>query len=212
MKMKKIRIVLATHNQGKVQELKKIIANPDIEIMTLGDFPEIAEIAETGSTFEANALLKAQAVANATGLISIADDSGLIVDALNGAPGVYSARYGEDWGQLPGESHDQRNIRKLLAELNEFPDAPRDCKFITVIAAVKPTGETLLATGEWLGKILDKPRGSNGFGYDPVFYDPQLKKSAAELSQEEKNSRSHRGKAAINLMKDLPTFLMDATS
>lgn len=205
--MKTVKIVLATHNKGKVEEIRNIMAELNIEILTLDDFPEICPVEETGSTFEENAILKAQSVAKASRLISIADDSGLVVKALNGAPGIYSARYGDDWEEIAGETKDQRNIRKLLSELNKVDS--RDCKFVTAIAAAKPDGKLLVAKGEWHGLVLNAPQGHNGFGYDPVFYDPQLKKSAAQMSGSEKNARSHRGKAIANLLKTLPDFVHD---
>ena len=155
------------------------------------DFPEIEE---TGTTFEQNALLKAHAVADTLGLPALADDSGLEVDALNGAPGVYSARYGLDIPALPGENDDARNNRKLLAALAGVPH-PRTGRFRCCMALARPGRPDLTVHGVWEGHIADAPSGGNGFGYDPLFFDPELGRISAELTREEKNARSHRGKA-----------------
>lgn len=202
--MKK-KIVLATRNNGKVRELNSLLATSDIEAISLNDFSEIGEIEETGDTFEKNALLKARFVARKTGLPSLADDSGICVDAIDGAPGVYSARYGDDWEKIEGETRDERNIRKLMAATARAEN--RKCRFATVMAAALPTGEEIVARGEWEGELLTAPRGKNGFGYDPVFLDPELGKTAAELSGAEKNARSHRGKAVRAMLEKLPAFL-----
>lgn len=201
------RIVLATSNQGKVRELAESLADRGYIVYGLDEFPQIGEIEENGTSFVENALIKARAVAAATGLPAIADDSGLVVQALDGAPGIYSARFGQDWEYLPGESRDGRNIRKLLHVLRDVPKQKRDAKFVTAMAAVLPTGEETTTFGEWHGRILETPRGHNGFGYDPVFFDEELGKAAAELTQEEKNSRSHRGKALRAMLEKLPVFL-----
>lgn len=205
--MKKQRIALATRNPGKVAEIGKLLASTGIGIVGLEELPGIGEIAETGVTFAENALLKARHVAAASGLIAIADDSGLVVDALFGAPGIYSARYGDDWEPLPGESRDQRNIRKLLHNMRAIPAVERACHFETAIVAVAPTGEELLASGQWPGSVLFAPRGKNGFGYDPVFLDPQSGKSAAELAPGIKNTVSHRARALARLLEQWPDFL-----
>ncbi|MDR3361921.1 MAG: RdgB/HAM1 family non-canonical purine NTP pyrophosphatase [Desulfovibrio sp.] len=202
--MKTHRIVLATQNAGKVRELTELFAQSraghGMEVLGLKAFPDIADIEETGTTFEENALLKARCVTKATGLVSVADDSGLVVDCLSGAPGVHSARYADDWQALPGESRDARNIRKLLHTLEDVPPRDRACRFVSCIAAVKPDGAEMTVAGVWEGVALESPRGENGFGYDPVFFDPTCGKSAAELSGEEKNARSHRGKALRALL------------
>lgn len=205
--MNKERVVLATRNRGKLAEFGKLLASSGIEIVGLDDFAEIGEIAETGTTFAENALLKARHAASATGLIALADDSGLVVDALCGAPGIYSARYGADWQSLPGESIDQRNMRKLLHEMRAIPAPERGCHFETAIAAVAPTGEELVTTGQWPGFVLLAPQGENGFGYDPVFFDPQSGKSAAELSPAAKNAVSHRSRALAQLLQQWPDFM-----
>lgn len=204
------RAVLATANTGKIAELAAELAPLGVEILPLSAFPDLPEVEETGQTFAENALLKARAAAKGTGLLAIADDSGLIVDALNGAPGVRSARYGEDWEALPGETRDQRNIRKLLHEMRPYAIGDRACRFVTVIAAVSPNGAELICQGGWEGVLLESPLGTNGFGYDPVFWDTHLNKSAAQLSREEKNAVSHRGKAVRELAAQWPLFAQQA--
>lgn len=200
-------IVLATRNQGKIAELSQPFGELGYEVRGLGDFPSIGEVEETGNTFAENALLKARAVAAATGLIAIADDSGIVVDALGGAPGIYSARYGDDWEAIEGESRDARNIRKLLHAMRKVPDGQRQACFKTVIAASSPEGEYLLAEGEWPGIVIASPLGTDGFGYDPVFWDPRLGKTAAQLKKEEKNAVSHRGQAVNALIQAWPEFV-----
>lgn len=207
-KTQRQRIVLATHNAGKVRELAEPLAHFGVEVLGLAEAcPEIAEIEETGTTFEENALIKARCVAGITGLVSVADDSGLEVDALGGAPGVYSARYSDDWPGLPGESRDQRNIRKLLHELADVPEGKRDCRFVSCMAAVRPDGAETTVRGLWEGRLLTTPRGENGFGYDPLFFDPRIGRAAAELSRDEKNARSHRGNALRALLARWPEFM-----
>ena len=201
------RVVLATRNAGKIAELAGPLSAFGVELVGLDAFPEIGDIVEDGATFEENALIKARAVAKATGLTAIADDSGLMVDALAGAPGVYSARYADDWEMLPGENRDGRNIRKLLHALEDVPAERRGCRFVTVMAAVRPDGRELTVRGEWPGSLLTSPRGSNGFGYDPVFFDADIGRAAAELTREEKTARSHRGRAAAALLKRWPGFM-----
>ena len=194
------RVVLATRNAGKIAELAGPLSAFGVDLVGLDAFPEIGEIVEDGATFEENALIKARAVARATGLTAIADDSGLMVDALGGAPGVYSARYADDWELIPGENRDGRNIRKLLDAMKGVPEDRRACHFVTVMAAVRPDGRELTVRGEWPGTLLKSPRGENGFGYDPVFFDAAIGRTAAELTREEKTARSHRGRAAAALL------------
>lgn len=201
------RVVLATRNAGKIAELAVPLGAFGVVLVGLEDFPDIGEIEEDGATFEENALIKARAVALATGLVSVADDSGLVVEALGGAPGVHSARYADDWEFLPGENRDQRNIRKLLHAMREVPEARRVCHFVTVMAAVRPDGRELCVRGEWPGQLLTAPRGTNGFGYDPVFFDPAIGRTAAELAREEKTARSHRGRAAAELLARWREFM-----
>lgn len=207
MAEEKQRIVLATHNAGKVRELAGPLAGFGVEVIGLEAFPLIEDIEETGTTFEENALIKARAVAGITGLVSVADDSGLMVEALDGRPGVYSARYSDDWQSLSGESRDQRNIRKLLHELADVPESRRACCFVSCMAAVKPGGGEMVARGIWEGRLLAAPRGENGFGYDPVFFDPLINKTAAQLSREEKTARSHRGNALRALLARWEVFM-----
>lgn len=201
-------IVLATRNRGKIRELATPLSKFTSNLITLRDMSEIPKVKETGSDFESNAFLKAHFVALYTGYVTIADDSGLIVDALNGAPGVYSARYSVGLPPIsPEESRDEKNIRKLLANLRDIPEDQRTARFVTVMMACSVGGDTLIARGEWEGKILEEPRGTGGFGYDPVFFDPTLGCTAAELSLEEKQQHSHRGKALRELLRQLPEFL-----
>lgn len=203
----KLRVVLATHNAGKIRELADPLADFGIEVVGLSHFPEIGEIEETGTTFEENALIKARAVCAATGLVAVADDSGLEVDALDKGPGVYSARYSNDWESLPGESVDQRNMRKLLFELRDVPQARRSCRFVSCMVAVHPDGRELVVRGTWEGRILEEPLGENGFGYDPLLWDESIRKSAAQLTRDEKNARSHRGNALRALLARWSDFM-----
>lgn len=199
-------LILATRNQGKVRELREPLARFGFDVQSLpDDFPEVAE---TGSTFEENALIKAHAVADALGVPAVADDSGIEVDALGGAPGVYSARYSLDWPEAEGESTDQRNNRKLLASLEGVPAERRTARFRCCMALVYPPSwlnrpADLVVSGAWEGSIADAPSGSNGFGYDPLFLDPASGRTGAELSREEKMARSHRGKALARLLEEL---------
>ncbi len=200
------RVVLATGNKGKIAELAVPLRALGIEVLGLADFPDLPEVEESGSTFAENALLKARTVASATGLVTVADDSGLCVDALGGAPGVHSARYSDDMPALPDESRDARNIRKLLSALRSVEEGKRSGRFVCVMAAARPDGTSITAEGTWEGRILDAPRGSNGFGYDPVFYIPGLDRAVAELSREEKMRISHRANALKKLLELWPAF------
>lgn len=199
-------LILATRNQGKVKELRDPLARFGFDVKSLPeDFPEVAE---TGSTFEENALIKAHAVADALDVPAVADDSGIEVDALGGAPGVYSARYSRDWPEVAGESTDARNNRKLLTELEGVPAERRTARFRCCMAMVYPSSwknapADIVVSGAWEGSIVDKPSGSNGFGYDPLFLDPESGRTGAELSREEKMARSHRGKALAKLLEVL---------
>lgn len=202
---KAVKIALATRNKGKIAELEKALREHGFEPVSLLDLPDLPDPEETGATFAENALIKAAAMARATRMPAIADDSGLMVEALAGAPAVYSARFADDWQSLPGESRDQRNIRKLLHLMRAKSN--RACKFVAVMACVLPCGKELTTKGEWAGYLLPEPVGVNGFGYDPVFLDPELGLSAAQLTKVEKNMRSHRGKACRELLTKLPQFL-----
>ena len=194
------QVVLATRNNGKIKELNALLAPLGISVRGLADFPDIGEIPETGETFLDNARIKARAVCQATGLVSIADDSGLCVDALSGAPGVYSARFSGE------NATDAGNNAKLLAALVHVPERDRTCRFVSVVVAASPDGRELVAEGVWEGRVLPALAGNGGFGYDPLFFDPTAGKSAAEMTPEEKNARSHRGKALAGLVADWPGF------
>ena len=182
-----MKVVLASHNAKKITEMRAILSQMGVEVLSQRDVGVDLEPEETGTTFEENSLLKAQAVMEASGLPAIADDSGLCVDALNGAPGVYSARYG-------GEGLDDTGRYRLLLE-NMRGQMPRTAKFVSVITCCFPNGDVLTARGECPGTIAFAPQGEGGFGYDPVFFVPPLKKTFAQLTAEEKNAISHRGKA-----------------
>ena len=190
-----MKLILATKNEHKVEEFQRILAPLGWQVIPQDAVcPPDLDIEETGKTFAENAYLKAMGIYRATGLPTVADDSGLCVDALNGAPGVYSARYGLDIPALPGENDDARNNRKLLAALAGVPH-PRTGRFRCCMALARPGRPDLTVHGVWEGHIADAPSGGNGFGYDPLFFDPELGRISAELTREEKNARSHRGKA-----------------
>jgi XTP/dITP diphosphohydrolase len=195
-------IVLATGNAGKIRELSALLAEyvPGIRVLGLADFPEIGDIQETGTTFEENARIKAMAVAAATGMVAVADDSGLSVDALGGAPGVYSARYSG------ADATDEKNVVKLLGALADVPDAQRGCHFACVMLAVTPGGQELIGRGAWQGRVTHAPAGNGGFGYDPVFFDEELGLTAAEMDAQVKNGRSHRGLAVRDMLHGWPEF------
>ncbi len=202
-----IQVVLATRNQGKVKELQALLAGYDVEVLGLDRFPQVGEIEETGDTFEENARIKAQAVSSVTGLIALADDSGIVVDALAGAPGVHSARYSGE------KATDDTNNAKLLQALDGLPPARRTCRFVSVVVAHAPHsegGRELVAEGAWEGVVGLAPKGGGGFGYDPLFIDPDLGRTAAELTRDEKNARSHRGKALRKLLANWPAFAENA--
>ena len=185
-----MKLVLATKNAGKVVEFRRILAEfgaTNLEVVGLDTFPEIGEIEETGKTFEENSLLKARTVCKLTGFAALADDSGICVDALNGAPGLYSARY--------SGMGDAANNEKLLLELRDVPEEQRGAYFICVAAYVRPDGFEQVEEGRFYGKIMHQIKGTGGFGYDPLFQPDGLNCSSAELSAEEKDAISHRGKA-----------------
>ncbi|BDV43372.1 non-canonical purine NTP pyrophosphatase [Geotalea uraniireducens] len=190
-------LVIATRNKGKMREIAELLAGMEITLLSPDDFAEFPEVAEDGETFEENAVKKARSAVVATGLPSLADDSGLIVPLLGGRPGVFSARFARE-GASDGENND-----KLLAELTGFPLAARNASFCCVIALCFPGGECLIFRGELAGMILDQPHGNGGFGYDPLFYVADQGKTLAELPSEVKNRISHRGKALAELKKYL---------
>jgi XTP/dITP diphosphohydrolase len=186
---------MASGNAGKIREISRLLEGLGVEVVAQSEFG-VVDADETGSTFAENSLLKARHAALATGLPAVADDSGLVVDALDGAPGVYSARY-----SAPGAT-DDRNIDKLLGALKDTATASRGAAFHCVATFVMSDQDTpLIGGGEWRGSILTARQGNGGFGYDPVFLDPESGKSAAELTAEEKNARSHRGKALRQLVE-----------
>ncbi|MEW6727186.1 XTP/dITP diphosphatase [Desulforudis sp. 1088] len=190
------RLVLATRNAGKVRELAALLGPLGVEVVSLADYPEIGEIPEEGDTFQENAIFKAREVARLTGETALADDSGLEVDALNGAPGVYSARFAGE------PKSDAANNAKLLRLLTGLPPEKRTARFRCVMALAVPDGRVYTAEETSEGIILDAPRGDNGFGYDPLFYVEEFGKTFAELDLTTKNRISHRGRA-LRKVKDL---------
>ncbi|MBP1043899.1 ribonuclease PH [Vagococcus sp. BWB3-3] len=194
-------ILVATRNPGKAQEFAALLSEKGYQIKTLLDFPEIPDVEETGATFEANARLKAETIAKQFNCLVLADDSGLLVDALNGQPGVYSARFAGE-----GKS-DSANNAKLLHELTGVPAEKRTGRFHCTLVLAKPNKESLVVSGELEGSILSIPRGDNGFGYDPLFYVPAKGQSMAELSQQEKNKISHRALAIQALGQEWDNWL-----
>lgn len=184
-------IVLATRNRHKGEELTALLGDLNIRIRTLADFPDAPEVEEDGVTCEANAIKKATEIARATGLTAVADDTGLEVDALGGRPGVYAARYAGE-----GATYED-NCRKLIQELSGVPRERRTARFITVAAIAVPGEPAQVASGSLEGTITEAPAGSGGFGYDPVFYVPEVGATLAEISTEQKNRISHRAKAFL---------------
>ncbi len=194
-----MKLVLASQNQKKLKEMSQILGELGIEVCLQSEVGVSIDVEETGTTFEENSLLKAKAVMEATGLPAIADDSGLCVDALNGAPGVYSARYG-------GEGLDDVGRYRLLLE-NMRGQTPRTARFVSVITCCFPTGEVITARGECEGTIAYAPQGEGGFGYDPIFFIPNLRKTFSQLTADEKNAISHRGVALEVFKEKLQVFL-----
>jgi XTP/dITP diphosphohydrolase len=194
-------IVLASSNPGKVREINQLLATLDLHVQPQSEFGVI-DAEETGLTFVENAILKARNAAQHTGLPAIADDSGIEVDALNGAPGIYSARFAGD------NASDQQNLEKLLAELEGMPEAQRSARFqcLMVFMAHANDPTPVICQGTWEGRILTAARGDNGFGYDPVFYVPTHDCSSAELSADVKNALSHRGQALRQLVTALQHY------
>ena len=194
-----MKMVLASKNQKKMKEMNEILSGMGVEVCLQSDVGIDIDVEETGTTFEENSLLKAKAVMEASGLPAIADDSGLCVDCLNGAPGVYSARYG-------GEGLSDEDRYRMLLE-NMRGQMTRTAKFVSVITCCFPNGDVLTARGECPGTIAYAPMGEGGFGYDPVFFVPELKKTFAQLTAEEKNAISHRGKALEAFKVKLEEYL-----
>ena len=193
------KIVIASHNQKKIEEMRRILEQAGLEIEILGtdQFPDLADVEETGSTFAANAMLKAHYVSGATGLPAVADDSGLCVDALNGMPGILSAR----WAGKHGE--DRANLELLLRQVAHIPRKRRGASFVCAVAYCEPGGREFIVEGSMNGEIIDSPRGENGFGYDPIFVPMGHMVTSAELSSQEKDAISHRGHALKAFVKQL---------
>jgi XTP/dITP diphosphohydrolase len=190
-----VKLLLATRNPGKLVELRRMLTGFDV--VGLSDVPEFPEAPETGATFAENAVAKARDAAAATGLPSVADDSGLAVDALNGMPGVLSAR----WNGRHGD--DQANLDLLLAQIADVPDERRGAAFVCAAALVVPGGPETVVHGEWTGTLTRAPRGTNGFGYDPIFVPEGETRTSAELSPAEKDAASHRARALRALLPHL---------
>jgi XTP/dITP diphosphohydrolase len=200
-----VRLLLATRNAGKLAELRRLLesAVPGVEVVGLQDVPDYPEAPETGATFEENALLKAREAVRYTGLPAVADDSGLTVDALNGMPGVLSAR----WSGRHGD--DGANTALLLGQVADVPDERRGAGFVCAAALVTPDGTERVIEREWRGRLDREKRGANGFGYDPVFVPEGLDVTSAELPPEEKDARSHRGQAFAALVPVIAEVLGD---
>lgn len=199
------RVVLATRNTGKVAELRQILAGVlarlDLELVGVTEFADLHDVVETGVTFEENALLKARYVARETGLPALADDSGLAVEVLGGAPGVFSARW------AGGHGDDAANLRLLLAQLSDVPVEHRQAAFVCCAALALPDGRVATRQGRLPGVLIREPRGEHGFGYDPIVQVRGDTRTAAELSPQEKNAISHRGKAFAALANDIESLL-----
>lgn len=197
-----MRVVLATRNQHKVAELRRILAAAELDVELVGtdEFPDLPDVRETGTTFAANALLKAHDVAQRTGCVAVADDSGLCVDALNGMPGILSAR----WAGTHGD--DAANLALVLAQMADVPSARRGASFHCAAAVATPDGEERVVEGVLSGSLADAPRGENGFGYDPIFVPAGYAVTTAELTPHEKDAISHRGQAFRALVPVLEDF------
>jgi XTP/dITP diphosphohydrolase len=198
-------VVMASGNAGKLREFNRLLDDLDLEVKPQGEFA-VPEVAEDGLSFVENALIKARAAAKHTGMPALADDSGLEVDYLRGAPGIYSARYATDWGEMSvSENSDARNNLRLLHELEDVPAEQRSARFQCVLVYMRhwqdPT--PIICQGSWEGQILTSPRGENGFGYDPLFYLPDYQCSSAQLDPAEKNRVSHRAQASRALLEAL---------
>lgn len=186
-------VIVATKNKGKAKEFERLFSTYGIEVKTLVDVPKIPDIEETGKTFEENAVIKAEAIAKITNSYVVADDSGLVIDALDGRPGVFSARYAGE------EKSDEANIDKVLSELVGVSAEDRTARFYCALAIAGPDFETLTVNGTCEGLILNERRGAGGFGYDPIFFVPSEGKAMAEMSPERKNELSHRALAMRNI-------------
>lgn len=194
-------IVIATRNPGKMKEIASILKSSQIKFLSLLDFPQIPEVIEDGTTFAENARKKASIISQLTGRLAIADDSGLCVEALQGRPGIFSSRFAGE------KATDKERYQKLLKQMQGIPIAKRKAAFFCAIAIASPQGKVQVVEGKCSGLISLSPRGTHGFGFDPIFLLPKLGKTMAELSPEEKNKISHRARALKKLKKILPTFL-----
>jgi XTP/dITP diphosphohydrolase len=194
-------VVIATRNPGKFREIKAILSSLPLKFLSLEDFPDIPEVVEDGATFAENAGKKARMIADFTGRLAIADDSGLAVDALQGRPGVFSSRYAGE------KATDRERCQKLLDEMASIPKGKRQARFVCAMAVALPRGRMEVVEGECRGRVTSAPRGKRGFGYDPIFFVPQFGKTMGELEPEEKNRISHRGRALEKLKALLPEFL-----
>jgi XTP/dITP diphosphohydrolase len=188
-----MRILIATKNEGKVDEFRSMFNKSDIEVVSLMDIGELPDVEETGTTFEENAILKAETICSIVNIPVISDDSGLEIDALDGRPGVFSARYAGT------HKSDEENMQKVLEEMKEIPGAIRSARFICALALARPGKGTIVVEGVCEGEILEEKRGDKGFGYDPIFYLPHLNRSMAQLTKDEKNQISHRSQAMAKL-------------
>jgi XTP/dITP diphosphohydrolase len=191
------KIVFASRNRGKIREIRSMLAGSGIDVLSLEDYPDHPEIREDGKSFLENALKKAKTVSEATGETVLADDSGLEVDALDGAPGIYSARYAGD------DADDEKNILKLLNDLKGFPSGRRNSAFRCVLVLYRPDATYDFFEGRWEGRITQTPVGESGFGYDPVFFLPEMGVTVAQLTPEVKNRISHRAQAFTKLREHL---------
>jgi len=194
-------VVIATHNPGKLREIEAILSSFSLKFLSLLDFPDVSEVGEDGATFAENAGEKARTIAGLTGRLTIADDSGLVVDALQGRPGIFSARYAGE------NATDRERCQKLLEEMAIIPEGQRQAKFVCAMAVALPEGRMQVVEGECRGWITFAPRGKHGFGYDPIFFVPEFGKTMSELEPEEKNRISHRAQALEKLKVILPEFL-----
>ncbi len=192
-----MKIVFASGNEGKVKEIKEMLEGMGVELVSLKDYADVPEIVEDGKSFLQNALKKAKIISAFTGETVLADDSGLQVEALRGEPGIYSARYAGE------KATDDDNINLLLAKIKDIPQEKRTAFFCCALVLYRPDGSYDSFESKWEGRIIDERRGDNGFGYDPIFFSPVLKKTAAELPAEIKNKVSHRGQAFALLKRKL---------
>jgi XTP/dITP diphosphohydrolase len=206
-----VTLVMATRNPGKIRELQALLGDSGVRLLSLADFPHLPEIPEDGASFAENAAAKARAVARLTGQSALADDSGLVVDALKGAPGVFSARYAQD-RTAPRPPTDADNWGKLLEELHDVPWEERGARFVCELALATPDGTLRRARGECAGIIALEPRGHAGFGYDPVFWVPEYGATMAQLGPETKNKISHRARALAAFRAVLTAWLAEAAA